>query len=124
MKYEYECDECELTDVVDCRMGQAPETITCTLCGGTMHRVFSCNFVLHGSDWPSKELRNKRAGENHEVIERDDRRREELYKDQELQNEVLAERRKGRESWKTYKRKHPKKVDRYNENLQRGMRGE
>jgi predicted nucleic acid-binding Zn ribbon protein len=108
MKYEYECEECGVTDCVDYPMGQAPEAIIC-LCGGQMSRVFSCNFILKGSDWPGKEVGKQRDKE---------------HKDQKFQNEMLTERRQGTEHWKEFQKKNPDKAKRYTENLKRGVKGE
>jgi predicted nucleic acid-binding Zn ribbon protein len=124
MRYEYECGECGVVEEIDCPMGQAPEDLVCALCNEKMYRLFSCNFILKGGDWPGKIVRRERSGECPEATEMIDKMRDQNKSDQALQNEVLAERRKGRAAWGEYQRKHPDKVRRYQENLARGMKGE
>jgi predicted nucleic acid-binding Zn ribbon protein len=124
MQYDYTC-ECGNTQTFTAPIEIGPpEEMICEKCNEQMKRIFTTNFVLRGEHWPSKTLRQEKTGENPEAIEAHEKKTEEQRQEQENSNEVLAARRKGKKSFKEYKRKHPNKVEQYHKSLAKGVKGE
>ena len=74
MRYQYQCEKCELTFDLDFAMGKAPKTAKCE-CGEQAQRYYGgVSFILKGGGWPSKNLKfnadqtqkNKDAGKRME----------------------------------------------------------
>jgi putative FmdB family regulatory protein len=58
MKYEFMCENCDETFVLDFKMGEAPAQADCPTCGETSPRHYGAvGFVLKGSGWPGKASR-------------------------------------------------------------------
>ena len=59
--YEYECEKCGHHQDEFLGINEEPE-IKCEKCKGPSKRIFvaSCNYILRGSGWASKEMRLKR----------------------------------------------------------------
>ena len=60
--YEYRCAECGETDEIEARMGWAPESIECLMCGGRMTRTFSGQHIqFRGEGFVITEERSRRG---------------------------------------------------------------
>lgn len=121
-RYEFKCDCGKVKDIIR-PIAEGPPDIMICECGKEMGRVFSCEFILRGGGWAGKELRAEKAGYTHEDAETMERKRDENRAAQETQDEVLAERRKGKEHYKRYKKNNQSKIEKYRKNLQKGIRG-
>lgn len=61
--YEFSCPVCEYIFEEFHSIKDAPRQAKCPDCGKDCLRHYSsCNFVLKGSDWPSKEIRQGDTG--------------------------------------------------------------
>ena len=120
-RYEFECDKCGFTDEYFYKVSQLPDSLECIECGAPMFRVYTCNFLLNGPDWPGKSLKLSHEhivglGMNDEFIDKADIAKKES-------EEILKQRRKGTKSWQEYQRHNAKKVERYKKNLRKGVKG-
>jgi len=124
MRYEFRCHKCGFIQEINRPIKEGPpEFLVCPICDDKMYNVLGGNFILKGDGWPGKSIKLERTGEDPKAIEKTEKMRDELRAAQELSNEVLAERRKGTRHWREYKKKHPDKVEKYYQNLARGIRG-
>jgi hypothetical protein len=123
MLYEWICPGCENVQTFTAPINIGPPSeMRCKQCGAIMNRQFCTNIVFKG-DFPGKAIKLERSGENPDAIEILEKKSDEKRQEQAVQNEVLAERRKGRKSWKAYQKRHSAKVERYKKNLANGMEG-
>lgn len=124
MRYVLKCDKCSCEELYEAPIKEGPpQDLPCAHCDdGIMRNQFGTNFVLKGENWPGKEVKKKERRMDKEV-ECDQERHHQHKNTQSLQDEVLAERRKGRNHYREWRRKHPSKARRYTENLNRGIKG-
>jgi len=129
--YEFKCPRCgnikeEYASIKD----GPPELVLCKLCfeepqchGIFMERVYSCNFVLKGENWPGKEAKafDRKMAKSREQDEEQENERRHLATNAQ---QVIKERRKGRASFKEYKKKNPDKVKDYAKALGQGIKPE
>lgn len=120
MRYTFKCEKCEVEDIIEKPIAEGPpEQIECLLCGGTMFHQFGTNFILKGDDWPGKTIKQA-SDRGVEAFEEAQRIRK---NEKEVSNEVLAERRKGRQSFREFRKRYPNKVKQYTDGVNRGVKG-
>lgn len=124
MRYSFICEDCgiEVKFYRSIKEGPPPEgdeARNCPDCGQEMtHDLGGCNFILKGS-WPGKDI--TRDNERSTTAERAERMFHEHKVANDEAKEVLAERRKGTESFKQYEKRNGAKVRRYWDNRKKGI---
>lgn len=120
MIYYFLCD-CgnQLETMASIKVGP-PKLVMCTKCGQPMYQDFGTgqNFILKG-EWPGKTIKNTNIRER----DKDEFFLDETTKAQKEANEILKERRKGKQSFAEFTKHNHKKVERYRENIKQGIKG-
>lgn len=57
--YEFKCENCGEVSRKKMSYTEVKEVAECDSCGYTAKRVWGCNFVLKGDNWPGQDLRRK-----------------------------------------------------------------
>lgn len=121
MIYEFECTECGLLQDIEAPMKDGPpEIVPCPICDHEMNRVFSCNFILKGSNWPGKDI--KRVNDIGEAREQVDAQMAEDARNQRIVDEVISVRRKGAKATEEFKKSNPQKFADYESAINKGYR--
>ncbi|MCK5617416.1 hypothetical protein KAR91_86940 [Candidatus Pacearchaeota archaeon] len=124
MRYVFLCDECMISVEFYRTLKEGPppeksEERNCPECQNEMRHDFGGNFILKGDGWPGKTITRDNEGTTtsakaEKMFHKHDVARKEG-------DEVLSERRKGTESFKTYEKNNRAKVKRYFENRTQGI---
>lgn len=125
MRYTFKCHECSNEIIYEASIQDGPpDILLCPECAGDMYNQLSTNVIFKGDGWCDKDLRAQKNGENFASIDKFEKQMDEHKQTKELQNEVLKERRRGRQSFAEYKKHNRSKVEKYRNNLRKGIRGE
>jgi len=122
-RYVFFCEECETTKEYIRSIKQGPpKKVLCKLCHKQMNRDFDCQFILKGW-WPGKEAKGmtpEREKRIDDMLKQDDK----IVGGKKEASEVLSNRRKGTRHWKEWKKQNKTKVNRYKENMKKGIKAE
>ncbi|MHA2032787.1 MAG: hypothetical protein ACW99Q_25735 [Candidatus Kariarchaeaceae archaeon] len=99
------------------KVGPPIGELSCPTCEIELRHVIGGNFILKG-DWPGKSIKAKEIKER----ENTEKMLDEAERGQKEANEVLTERRKGRDHWEGYQRHNKPKVQRVQDNRQKGIK--
>lgn len=123
MIYIFICDDCKLEKEFNrCIKKGPPKKVFCKKCKKKMHQDYSASagFILKGGGWSGKEI--KRRNERTSSAEKAEEFHDNLDTAEKESEEVLKERRKGKQSFKKYKKHNKEKVKRYYKNMKKGIK--
>lgn len=120
--YDFRCDECkELISYIG-SIADGPPSIACPKCKKLMYQDFSPPEVLFkGGGWPGKDI--KMSQDSIQAREQTEKMLHEHDVAQKEADEVLSVRRKGRKAYNEFATKFPERIQRYNENMKKGVKG-
>lgn len=121
-QYDFRCDECKEVISFVGPMSDGPPQIACPKCKKVMYQDFQVpQIVFKGGGWPSKDMKlsqdeiNARTQVDKMLHDNDVAQKE--------ADEILAVRRKGRRAYDEFAKREPRKIQRYNANMKRGIKG-
>ncbi len=121
---DFACEKCELiTEITISIKKDPPSTIHCDECRGPAKRIYSApEIIFKGGGWPGVEAKcGEKYREARIETERDEAREDQRVIGEQECKEVMAIRRQGRNASKEFRRRQPKKWERYKNSLKKGI---
>lgn len=113
MIYNFYCDKCRKQKDVEAPIQEGPPEVVKCECGKRMCREYSTNFILKGS-WPGKDIKREKTREGDDAtIEKFEKKIDENKSKKDLNDEVLAERRKGSAHMANWRERNKHKWNKY-----------
>lgn len=123
MRYEFLCDDCHIIQEITAPIAKGPPArVACPECKKKMYQDFGGIFILKGSGWPGKEIKEGKNYYMRRAARAQDEQREHDHAVAEQEaEEVMAIRRQGRKASEAHRAHNGPLWKRYAANLEKGV---